>query len=1348
MNFPRVKSLQRSFAFALILMLVPTLLLAATESQAIEKLKQIRAGQNQQLKLESMKANSYNVSGPTIDLSGAKFNQELAKQKSVQKPELSQRRGPNFHRIDHAINETVSSPTLNALPTIIYGSGMMASYYGAEFFNFYTGINGHDSTDMDVKHTTNEYNNFGDEGAGWTDPSLLYWLSPDSSLDSVDYVDPIDDPNRLWTTVSWDWQGGNSGGYMNVGEIWVVYTRTTNLYVVMEITSIDSSGGFPEGFQFDYKIQTDGTNLFGGTPSPPPPADTLGIAVNGKDADTLLIGSEPFFSIQLGSSTEGELVIFWDRNHNGMTDTMDIPVESYEFVDNDMHDLNPADSIFEFIYDNEMADGLNRVTDDFVFTVYADDKMADAAVRFEAEPSPWTITGTVRDTTTGLPIEGIIVWGDYMYYDMGPMPPEGQGPTVIAVTDTLGQYVLTFPDTGYVMVGSWDHLLVTEGQFPVIPEFDVMLYTAVDGVDFWYRDPDAWIEGTVLTSMSMPLADVRVEAELWFMDSTGHQYDDGGPSFEAYTDENGFYRIGVDYGDYKVEVAPDDLVPDYMVPHHKTTTVMPGPYPIVDFLVIEPNSTIGGTVYLDDVPYSDAWVIAWSEGIGFNVISPKMDGSYLMPVYDPPVPASFRDTSVFMGYDFRAEVNQDDFQSPVLQISENWGVMPGDMQNDIMLATLSGGMTGTFRNLQTDDPIVNDYMVGMQAMSLDDGMYHWTGADPMDGSYTLWLPPGLYEITAGGMEYHPMPPDTVMISDFLLQYDIMLDPVVYNGIFAGRVLDDVTSLPIAGADIEIGNEHWGNLTTTGPDGYFHLNMPNGYYHYRVSAEGYLDTFGDVDIQDNQVNREIRLKELVIDGAIMGYVVDGRPVMEAEGIPHSPIAHAWVNVWNPATEIGFHMMTDSSGAFWFDLPNGIYDIYVDHPDFLPLWDSGLWVSNDTLEYIAPLMPAEGYISGMVFDGDDGHPIWDAHVAVIDQDSLRNFHFYSGVDDSGRFHIPVAAGNYDVFVDAPGYNHAHIPDVFVNFNDVWLDVPLMKRPFEGPMMHFVFDQPYDQGRWVRLMFGPEDDDWGKYMAYSIWRMTNTPLGAFYDFIAYVPNRNEPFYNLVAPTLVDSNAYTTPEQYTSTFMVTGHYDQWHFVDGAHGFGWSVDNIHPRAPDGLLGESQKGYNLLTWNPSLDADFQYFEVFRSETDDFSTALALAQLVEPTYTDNDIVTDQEYFYLVKAVDANGNESEGSIARSIVSVDEAEQLPEVFSLSQNYPNPFNPTTVIDFTIPEASDVTLEIYNIRGQRVRTLYQGHVPAGFYSSMWDGTHDNGDGVASGTYIYLMKAGDQTFTKKMVYMK
>jgi len=95
-----------------------------------------------------------------------------------------------------------------------------------------------------------------------------------------------------------------------------------------------------------------------------------------------------------------------------------------------------------------------------------------------------------------------------------------------------------------------------------------------------------------------------------------------------------------------------------------------------------------------------------------------------------------------------------------------------------------------------------------------------------------------------------------------------------------------------------------------------------------------------------------------------------------------------------------------------------------------------------------------------------------------------------------------------------------------------------------------------------------------------------------------------------------------------------------------------------------------------------------------------------------------------------------------------EIPSEFSLSQNYPNPFNPTTSIKYAISENARVTLTIYNILGQAVRTLVNAEQESGFYTVRWDGTNDFGGKVSSGIYIYRISAGNFTSTVKMNLLK
>ena len=94
------------------------------------------------------------------------------------------------------------------------------------------------------------------------------------------------------------------------------------------------------------------------------------------------------------------------------------------------------------------------------------------------------------------------------------------------------------------------------------------------------------------------------------------------------------------------------------------------------------------------------------------------------------------------------------------------------------------------------------------------------------------------------------------------------------------------------------------------------------------------------------------------------------------------------------------------------------------------------------------------------------------------------------------------------------------------------------------------------------------------------------------------------------------------------------------------------------------------------------------------------------------------------------------------------LPTEFALSQNYPNPFNPATEIKFSLPENTHVKIEIFNVLGQKVRTLVDSDMDAGYQSVVWNGTGGSGQSVSTGVYLYRMQAGDKMFTKKMLMLK
>ncbi len=95
-----------------------------------------------------------------------------------------------------------------------------------------------------------------------------------------------------------------------------------------------------------------------------------------------------------------------------------------------------------------------------------------------------------------------------------------------------------------------------------------------------------------------------------------------------------------------------------------------------------------------------------------------------------------------------------------------------------------------------------------------------------------------------------------------------------------------------------------------------------------------------------------------------------------------------------------------------------------------------------------------------------------------------------------------------------------------------------------------------------------------------------------------------------------------------------------------------------------------------------------------------------------------------------------------------EVPETYALNQNYPNPFNPTTKISFDIPARSHVVLTVYNVLGQKVKTLVDEELAPNHYVTEWDGTNEGGAQVSSGVYFYKLQTEDFSSTKKMVLLK
>jgi len=259
-------------------------------------------------------------------------------------------------------------------------------------------------------------------------------------------------------------------------------------------------------------------------------------------------------------------------------------------------------------------------------------------------------------------------------------------------------------------------------------------------------------------------------------------------------------------------------------------------------------------------------------------------------------------------------------------------------------------------------------------------------------------------------------------------------------------------------------------------------------------------------------------------------------------------------------------------------------------------------------------------------------------------------------------------------------------------------------------------------------------------------SSPPG-IWEVVETVYAQQQDQYIALAPTLADSSS-TIP--YTAFYISAHTTTPAVFFDSPVDSGYSVDNIAPGVPQGFVVAYNTGSgNHLSWDPSPDADFQYFRVYRGTNPDFEPGPG--NLVHSTASTS--WSDPDYdgwnvHYKVTALDHAGNESDAASPGSATGAGDA-ALPEHYALHPANPNPFNPATVIRYDVPaNGGNVTIQIYDVGGRLIQTLVDGFESAGRREVTWRGLNNHGQQVATGVYFYRMTAPGFEETRKMVLMK
>ncbi|HIN26412.1 MAG TPA: T9SS type A sorting domain-containing protein [Candidatus Marinimicrobia bacterium] len=300
-------------------------------------------------------------------------------------------------------------------------------------------------------------------------------------------------------------------------------------------------------------------------------------------------------------------------------------------------------------------------------------------------------------------------------------------------------------------------------------------------------------------------------------------------------------------------------------------------------------------------------------------------------------------------------------------------------------------------------------------------------------------------------------------------------------------------------------------------------------------------------------------------------------------------------------------------------------------------------------------------------------------------------------------------------------------------------------EFPSIVDIWDVPDDQGNWVYIQFNPsvhDASDEGPFGLYNIERLDDEEWVSLHSIVAYGAD----YYTTEAHTLMDS---TEEDDGMTSYRVVAAMDDVGVLISEPAAGYSIDNIAPGVPTGLMATISEVGIHLSWDLSTAEDFQYFDLEKSSTADFGEYQVI-ETADTAYLDTDYEVNVTVYYRLVAYDDGGNASEHSVAIDITVLwaDLGIAIPDEFAIHQNYPNPFNPVTTLRYDLPENGLVNITIYDMLGRQVKTLVNQTQDAGYRSVVWDATNDYGKPVSAGIYLYQIHAGEYMQTKKMVLLK
>ena len=404
----------------------------------------------------------------------------------------------------------------------------------------------------------------------------------------------------------------------------------------------------------------------------------------------------------------------------------------------------------------------------------------------------------------------------------------------------------------------------------------------------------------------------------------------------------------------------------------------------------------------------------------------------------------------------------------------------------------------------------------------------------------------------------------------------------------------------------------------------------------------------------------------------------------------------------------------------------------------------------------VLPTTNWVYGLVRENYGTHVIysitnnfWDVNTMGTDLPCAMSF-FPNGLGET----------NYGLTTQELKQSSTYI-NAGWDFNNVWEINPVVNNGY--PFLKDKDTEIY----YPEFSITPSSKNFGELVVYStsepqIFTITNTGTGNLMITSISIDGKNSDQFvieenNHIYPILIPANtsidvsvvyAPTKPGNRTAELKVVDNLQKTLYSIPLSGKGV----MH--SPSNFTYFIQGNSVTLSWEKPRDVtEFHGFIGYHVYRDD--QLLVNEPIMTESHSDANVPSGV-YKYSLIALYKIGESEHVTIEEVIVNNLSTDDVPSVHvtMLYNNYPNPFNPTTTIQFEIRNSESgishtpVSIDIFNVKGQKIRSLVNGNFGSGVHQAVWNGKDDSGNSMGSSIYFYRMTAGEYTATKKMILMK